>query len=313
MRRALSLLGSTLVLAAACGGEGNLDVAPAPVPAAPTSTAAGVTRTPDGCVVGSTHAAVISKLGFTREGPAGHAPGFNLDGRMVEGNDPGSCFKADLIGEDGTKVDNQLARLIPAVDDIVHGAVDGLVAGAINDGNLLVLLQMDGAESLSDASCVNLTVRTAKVTKPSLGTDGAIEGYQTFDADPESQVSNGKGTIAGGVMTTEPFELAIPIKIFDVSFIVHVHGGRFRYTIDPETGHIKGLFGGGIEVQEILDGVSQGAGVDKILPMIRGVLKPSADMAPDADGVCTQISAALSFEAAPAFVRLSTSARGRLR
>jgi hypothetical protein len=303
MRRVLSLIGSTLVLVAACGGEGDMTIAPAPVAPAPTTSSAGVKRTPDGCVVGSTHAAVISKLGFTREAPAGHAPGFNLDGREVEGNDPLSCFKSDLIGEDGEKVDNQLARLIPAVDDIVHGAVDGLVAGAINDGNLLVLLRMDGAESLSDASCVNLQVQTAKVTKPSLGTDGAIEGYQTYDPDPESQVSNGKGKIVGGTMTSDPFELAIPIKIFDVSFIVHVHGGRFRYTIDPETGHIKGYFGGGIETQEILDGVSQGAGVDKILPMIRVILNSSADMAPDADGKCTQISAALSFEAAPAFIR----------
>ena len=292
-------------LAAACsGGEIEQPVATV-VPASSITAKPKPMVTPDGCVVGASHAAVVSKLGFTREDPnaKGHAPGFNLDGRSTDGPDPLSCGREDMIDPDGNHVDNQLATLIPAVESIVGNAVDTLIQGAIQDGNLLILMKLDGAETLADAPCVDFTVEVAKVSKPSVGTDKEIEGFQTYDVDATAGVSRGKGAIANGLFTTTPFELAIPIKIFDVSFVLHVHGARFRATIDPDSGHIKGMLGGGVEIQEIIDGVGPGAGVDKILPMIKLILKSSADMAPDADDKCTQISSALVFDAVPAFVR----------
>ena len=309
-RRALAvavLVAAPAAFAACSGGEVDAPAAVhAPSASAPASSSSPpLVVTPDGCVVGVSHAAVVSKLGFTREDPKakGHAPGFNLDGRSTDGPDPMSCGKVDMIDPGGNHVDNQLAALIPAVEDIVGNAVDSLIQIAIDDGNLLIFLRMDGAQSLVDAPCLGFDVALGKVAKPSLGTNQEIEGYQTYDVDPAAVMSHGKGSIAGGVLGTTPFELAIPIKIFDVSFTLHIHGARFRATIDPDTGHMVGMLGGGVEIQEIIDGVAPGAGVYKILPMIKLILKTSADMAPDADGQCTQISSALTFEAVPAFLR----------
>jgi len=258
------------------------------------------------CAGGSPRAYVVSKLGFTRVDPkTKQAPGFNLDGLVSDGHDATSCFKPDFTDAAGHKgIDNQLAVLIPDVEKILGNAVDGLIQGAINDGQLLILLTLDGAASTARAACVNLTAEVGK-GRPSLDTAGAIEAYQTFDLNKAAEVSHGtRGKIEGGVLTIGPFELAIPIAIFDVKFTIHVHRALFRFTIDPDDGSIKnGLLGGGIVPQEILDGVKPGAGVSQYIPVLSIVLNQSADLLPDADGKCQQVSAALEFAAVEAFIR----------
>ncbi len=258
------------------------------------------------CAPTKPRAFVISTLGFTRvDTMNGTAPGFDLDGVVSDGTDPASCLKKDFLGPDGAKgVDNQLASLIPDVEKILGNAVDGLIQGAINNGDLLILLEVDGAKSMQDASCADLTVKLGR-GKPTLGTDGVIEAYQTFDVDGGGEVSHGTlGKIEDGVLTVGPFELAIPIAIFDVAFTIHVHDALFRLTVDAEDGILKGGFvGGGVVPQEILDGVKDGAGVDKYIPVLTLVLNNSTDLKPDAEGTCTQLSAALQITAVEAFLR----------
>ena len=56
-------------------------------------------------------------------------------------------------------------------------------------------------------------------------------------------------------------------------------------------------------MNELLDGVKQGAGVDKILPAIRLAMNAAADLDPDENGHCKQLSVALAVKAVPAFLR----------
>jgi hypothetical protein len=146
-------------------------------------------------------------------------------------------------------------------------------------------------------------VQTGAVQPPALGTDGVIEAYQTFERDPKAERSYAEGgRIEGGVMKAGPFELAIPIAIFDVAFTLHVHGAMFRFTIDEDR-KMHGQFGGGIEVAELIDGVKDGAGLDDIIPAVQLALNAAADLAPDENAHCTQVSATLAFDAVPAFIR----------
>jgi hypothetical protein len=248
-------------------------------------------------------AAIITRLSFTRESPKGVAPGFDLDGKVSDASDATTCNTPDFVHPDGTPgIDNQLAEVLPGVEAVVGNAVDGLVQGGINDGQLLILLEMDNVPDPRNAPAAKLTFEMGTFTRPTLGTDGVIEGFQTFDIDPERPVSHTDAKLADGEMTAGPFELAIPIAIFDVSFILHVHGARLRYTIDDE-GFIQGHMGGGVVIDELLDGVRQGAGVESMIPLFRSVMDAAADLDPDADGKCRQVSATLEFKAAPAFVR----------
>ena len=258
------------------------------------------------CGTADPHAFVITKLGFTRVDPMnGTAPGFDLDGKVSDGTDAASCLKKDFVGPFGEKgIDNQLASLIPDVEKVLGNTVDGLIQGAIDNGDLLILLEVGGAPDLRNDDCADLTVKIGQ-GRPTLGTDGVIEAYQTFDLDPTGEVSHGTGgKIESGILTIGPFELAIPIAIFDVSFTLHVHDAVFRMRVTGEDGEVRsGYLGGGVVPQEILDGVGQGAGVDQYIPVLSIVLNNSTDLAVDAEGTCTQLSAALEIHATEAFVR----------
>lgn len=258
------------------------------------------------CGSGARRSFLVSTLGFTRIDPEdGTTPGFDVDGLVSVGDDEASCFKKDFTSPDGQKgIDNQLAALIPDVEAILGDAVDGLIQGAINNGALLIMIDVDGVESLQSDDCVDVTVRTVKGL-PVLGTDGVIEAYQTFDPDPNALISHAAaGRIDGGVLTIGPFELAIPIAIFDVAFTIHVHDALLRMKVTAEDVSAKpGLLGGGVVPQEIIDGVKDGAGVDQYIPVISLALNSSTDLAVDAEGECQQVSAALAITTVEAFVR----------
>lgn len=264
-----------------------------------------VTPTHD-CGPGGTRSFLISTLGFTRVNKEdGTVPGFDVDGVVSDEHDELSCHKKDFTSPDGeVGIDNQLAALIPDIEAILGDAVDGLVQGAINNGALLILVDVKGAENLQNDDCVDLEVRTV-LGKPTLGTDGVIEAYQTYDPDPEAEVSRATGgKIEDGVLTIGPFELAIPIAIFDVAFTIHVHDALFRLDVGAEDGTRKsGILGGGVVPQEIIDGVDDGAGVDQYIPVISLALNGSTDLARDAEGTCQQVSAGLTITGVEAFVR----------
>ena len=288
LRRAASALLLAGVLAA-CADEETLPQPTAPVKA---QTCSGVSRS-----------AVITQLAFTREASKGVAPGFDLDQFTSVGEDDASCRKKDFTDPEGRQgIDNQLAALIPDVEAIVGDAVDGLIQGAINDGQLLIALDMEGVDDLQNDSCIGVTVGLAQ-GKPSLGTDGVIEGFQTFTARTDAKKSHGDGgTIQNGLLTVGPMNVDIPLKLFDVSFTLHVYDAYFRFRVD-EDGFLDGHLGGGIIPEELIDGIKDGAGLDDIIPLIRTVLKTSADLKPDAEGTCQQVSVAVAVKAAPAFFK----------
>jgi len=259
----------------------------------------------DSCSTGETHAAIVTALAFTRAVEKGVAPGFDLDGMKSNGSDFVTCGKVDFTDEDGrTGIDNQLAALVPDVENLVGDAVDGLIQGSINDGILVILLEMENVDDLENDSCVNLSVQIGETKRPTLGTDGVIESYQTFELDPtakRSHVTNAR--IENGVLETGPFPLAIPIAIFDVAFTINVQGARVRLAIDEE-GKMEGYLGGGIIPDEIVEGVKEGDGLEDLIPQIRLVLDASTDLGYNEDtGLCEQLSATLAVSGAPAFIR----------
>lgn len=267
---------------------------------------------PVSCTSGKSHPAIVTKLAFTRVNPPGVAPGFDLDGKVSNGTDDESCTRPDFVDEEGRPgVDNQLAALIPDIEAVVGNAVDGLVQGAINDGQLLIMLEMTGVDDMKSDPCTGLAFQLA-LGKPFLGTDGVLEPFQTFalnEASPRNVTAQGK--IEKGVMTAGPFDVALPLKLFDVSFTLNIQKARFRFKIDDQGG-LDGYLSGGIIIEELLAGVSQGAGVDKILPVIKLALNGAADLAKDpVDGKCKQLSATIAFKAAPAFIRLPGYQLGR--
>lgn len=284
-RLALGALGALVMLASAPACSTSTDVAPT-------------------CQPGPSQAYVITSLGFTRESPKGVVAGFDLDGRVSPTDDQASCGKPDLTGPDGTPgIDNQLALLIPDIEKIVGNAIDGIIQGAINDGRLLIAFDLTNVNDSREDACVDMEAKLLE-GKPSLGTDGAVEAWQTFDLRKVGQVlSPAKGgKISKGTFTIGPFPLRIPIAIFDVAFTIYLRDALVRFTLDDE-GNAEGVLGGGISIEEVAEGVKDGAGVGRLIPQIKLIGRAAADLGRDEEGTCHLVSAALAFKAKPAFVR----------
>lgn len=270
--------------------------------AAPFGCAATVEPT---CEPGPSQAYVITALGFTRENPKGVAAGFDLDHRVTLKPESLGCGKTDLVSPNGEQgIDNQLALLVPDIEKRVGNAIDGIIQGAINDGRLLIVFDLKNVQSEDQDQCVDLDVKLAE-GKPTLGTDGVVEAFQTFDPRKQGQqISKATGgRIDKRVFTIGPFPLRIPIAIFDVSFMVYIRDAIIRFTIDEE-GNLDGLLGGGVSLDEIAEGVKDGAGLADLIPQIKFIGKAAADLGYDEnEGTCSLVSAALAFKARPAFLR----------
>ena len=166
------------------------------------------------------------------------------------------------------------------------------------------MLDLANVDDTQKDACVNMEVKLAE-GKPLLGTDGVVEAWQTFDLRRVDQkISKAReGKFENGVFETGPFDLHIPIAIFDVSFMIHMRNAKVRFKLDAN-GDAEGLLGGGISIDEIADGVQNGAGVADIVSQIRFLGKAASDLGYDEESsVCTLLSATLSFKARPAFVR----------
>ena len=102
---------------------------------------------------------VIYELKFGREEPSGISLGDNIDQQVSDGQDPSSCYQSDLSSPDGEEgIDNQFAKIIPLIEAVGGEAIEGLAQGIINQGRLLMMLQLTALddEDLSEDDCFHL-------------------------------------------------------------------------------------------------------------------------------------------------------------
>ena len=245
----------------------------------------------------------ISELNFTRRDKDGAAPGFDLDGVVSVKDNTESCGHADFVtpaGDEG--IDNQLAILTPALDAIGLSAVQDLIQGAIEDGGLLIVFQIQGIDDRVNDEDVSLTLRLGAGT-PLLGTNGILLSGQTFHVhadDPD--LAAPRAWIADGVVQTDPFDFKLPIRVFDQHYALEIKEGRIRARLGFDGGLTEGVLGGGVPLSNLMDIAVQADKKAKgILEGVSALIANIGDLKPDANGECQQMSAALSFNAVSMF------------
>lgn len=269
---------------AAAGGAGGADVAVAD-PAWPWLT-------------------VIDTMGFTRQKPIGVAPGFDLDGKVSGADDVGTCKKADLKSPDGQAgIDNEFAKLVPLVEASGIGALEGLIQSTINDGGIMLMIQLDGLDDPVNDDDVTMRVR-AGAGLPLLGTDGLLLAGQTFAKHPDSPEVSTPARVVDGVVTATPFDLKLPLVVFGVRYDLDVRGVHIRARLTESGGMAEGIFGGGLTMASIIDIAQKGAADQKnLVELVMGVLGGAGDLEPDpVTGECTQMSAVLAFTGVNAYL-----------
>lgn len=253
------------------------------------------------CETAPVRTGIVRALGFV-ESSGVVSDGFNIDGLVGSGSDPNACRVRDFITEDGRNgIDNQVALLVPIIRMMIGDAVEGIIAGAIGNGMLLLTFTVEGADTLPDDACVTLAVTTATGT-PILGTDGLLQPGQTLYESPGAPVNRFVGaTIEDGVLEAGPFDVQVPLALLNALFTLTLHDARVRITI-AEDGSMRGMIGGGVEIEELVGNLERTEGVPlDLLEMIEGFLHTVADLNP-VDGDCSQFSTTLAFEAVPGFL-----------
>lgn len=251
---------------------------------------------------GSINYNVVYRLKFTRV-VDGVVPGLNLDDRVSDSRDREGCSKPDFLGPNGeTGIDNQFATLMPAIDATEISAVEGLVQTAIDEGELLLIAELSGVDDLMNDDCVDFRLMQG-IGVPVIGTNGFIEAGQTFDPDREVPVSEVKGArIVDGKILAGPVNLVLQLTVFGNFINLNVSSAFFDFTID-ERGEYNGVVAGSLvaaDLNALVDGlVNVDSGVG---PLIATLLDTSADLAPDENGKCQEISVALEFQSNRAFL-----------
>lgn len=244
----------------------------------------------------------VTTLAFGREDPPGVTLGLDIDGLDTDANDPAGCYKADMTDPRGNAgVDNQFARILPGLVAVGGEAIEGLIQQAVNAGQLLLMVRMAYVDDMENDDCVEFEFIRGMGT-PNIGTHGLIESGQTFDRDPEiaSAVIEG-ATIEDGWLSAGPIDFDLPVTIFDIHLTIPARDATFRIKLDPDgrpTGFLSARVSAA-EIRKIADDIDGGGDVaDLVVAVVEG----NADLNPDENGVCQDISITLVFDATPAFL-----------
>lgn len=249
-----------------------------------------------------TEAFVITSMAFTRENSPDSIEGFDLDSVASALHDPQGCGHADYTDTAGTPgIDNAFASLVPVLESIGAGAVEGLITDAINSGELLVLLELQRVESIEADTCVDLEVYRGDGV-PLMGTDGAIQMDQTFalDASRPSTSASG-GSIEGGVFEIRGVVIELPVQILDEFLEFELEGGAVQLAWQ-EDGTAVGRLAGGVSVASLAGQIAAISDIGGLQDVVPPLLEEAADLWPDENGACTHLSIGFEITARPAFV-----------
>ncbi len=246
---------------------------------------------------------VLDTIKFARQKPPGTVLGWDLDGKVSTADDKATCGKKDFVSPDGVAgIDNQFSLLVPLIEASGIAAFESLLQASVESGGVLLMVELVGLDSLTDDSEVTVRIRAGQ-GMPLLGTDGKVLTGQTFHLNKRDPATVcGKGKLVAGTIDVGPFDIDLPIQVFGKEYTLEMRGGRVRFHILDDQRVDAGLVGGGITLSSIAKIAKTAAedqgNIDDIVESLTGTM---GDLAQDATGTCTQLSAALTFTGVSAF------------
>ncbi|MGB3052860.1 MAG: hypothetical protein WBB42_17790 [Polyangiales bacterium] len=203
---------------------------------------------------------VASSFGFYYpDDPAAGLDGFDLDGRVSRSDSPGAdeCAHDDRMGpnqEPGIDygfleiIDNEAVREDgKAVFGGFHEGqlVDGVISGAVKNGSMTILLQIDGLDDPQNDDDVRVQIYSSE-DSPALGTDSSVLLGATLSIHPDSRFHSGEvqGSVVDGVLTAGPIDFLFPIDIMIVRDELLIHDSWMRVELldDGFQGTVSGYW-----------------------------------------------------------------------
>ncbi|MEZ4257152.1 MAG: hypothetical protein R3A78_15800 [Polyangiales bacterium] len=227
------------------------------------------------------------------------APGFNLDGSDTNE----SCASGAEDYQSGspdnvTGVDNQLLVVADGVKDLLaEFNLDELLAMGILDGDIVLLFEVSGVNSLTDDDSVTLKAYLGAV--PGQSSDGgdakpmsngtSLTAGQTFNLRGAA-LATATGSISGGRITVKASSLPLNIPALGEVIALTLKNVEMRFDI-TSSGLARGVIGGSVTTAQAKQEIG------KFADQIGGstsLINTTIDGFADLEG-CTAISAALTF------------------
>lgn len=253
---------------------------------------------------GETIVGVLSSITHARR-VDGVVWGLNIDGFTSATTDPNGCYKEDMVDPNGNPgIDNAFSALIPALESTEAVALESLIQDSINNGNLLLMIEIAGVDSWQNDDCVDVSIWRGQGT-PLVGTDGALMTHQSFFKDlnmPNSKIEGMK--IVDGILVASPLNVELPVQVLDEALNFELEDGGIHIEL-TEDGFMSGFFTGAVPITALTDITSL---PDVNLPdIVQDVVRSAADLYPQPDGTCSGISVAFEYQALPSFFTLEES------
>ena len=231
----------------------------------------------------------------------GVSHGFDLDRAVTEQGGSTGCGHTDFVSPTGMRgIDNQFAQLLPLIEQFGGMAIESYARAAIDSGNLLIMMEVTGVDSLDNDPEVSIGLFRG-LGEPLKGTDGAIQSWQTFDRDIENPwVRVTEARIVDGILIASNFDYTLPFFIFDFAFEITLYDAELRVELSAD-GHHRGMFGGAVTIENMLHIADNIDGGEQLPPLIRNVGASMADLQPDESGTCQALSTVLNIESVGAY------------
>lgn len=226
--------------------------------------------------------------------------GVDLDNRVSGRTDFQGCRKVDFTSPDGTPgIDNQFGTLMPAMELTALGAMETLIQTAMNNGQLLLMLQVQDLDDPLQDDTVRFNVARG-LGVPAVGNDGRIEPGQTFDKNIELPWSfDSNARMIDGVLHAGPLDVDIQMEFFSNDILLRSRNTQFRVQLHDD-GTATGFFAGALRRSEIIE-MAEGLNDANVVRLLDPILSNALDLSPDENGNCTELSVVLEFEATPAY------------
>lgn len=254
------------------------------------------------CTEGDRRTGLLTTLKFTRPDDQGRIEGFDLDGATTTSGDASGCGRADDTSPAGvTGVDASFNALLPALELTEGAALEEIIQTLINNGEVLILWDVHGLDDPQQDECVTLDVLRGD-GQPIIGGLGRINPGQTFDRRSDDvPVHVDDVAITDGSFTASGFPFEIPFSFLDANIHVTLQDLSLRVDLHDD-GTFTGVMGGGIVVEDLLTQLDTTGVASEVKALARSAMTAGADLAPDASGSCTEMSAAIGFEGVSAFL-----------
>jgi hypothetical protein len=250
--------------------------------------------------------------------------GFDLDNRVSSSDSPaaGECPHDDFTGP------NQEPGIDYGFLDIIRNdevredgkyvfggfregqIVDGVIGGAVKNGSMTILLQVQGLDDPQNDDDVVVQIYGSE-DSPALGTDNSVLSGATLSIHPDTRFHTGEvpGAVVDGVLTAGPMDLLFPVDIMIVRDEMLIHDSWLR--VELGDGTFEGIVAGYWDVANIRDVIGtpttqNGNAANFTIEQFEAGMAEFADGDYDADsGLCTSFTIVYQIRGLQAFIASS--------